>query len=96
VGEFTTEGKEPYPDLHLDRQKLVQIGDETAQGYVYTTEYIEERVGFYTRYLANLSILKHHREQADRNLDGYIFELAFRDGIYDATNKREDEISECA
>jgi hypothetical protein len=83
-------GSEPYPDFHLDRQKLIEIGAETIAGYVYSTEHIENQVGFYTRYLQRKDIMTSHRERANQNLDRYMFELAYREGVYADYRKVED------
>lgn len=86
---FSSEGTEPYPNLYLDKQRLLGIGAlvvrDTGIEYLYPIEYLETVVGQYTHFLADPDILPSHRERANRNLDGYIFELAFRDGVYDDT-----------
>ena len=87
VSEFTGEGFDQYPAMHVDRQKLWAIGDMVlsssgAVEYVYPTEYIEAQVNLYGRTLQRDDLLPSHRIRADRILDGYIFELAYRDGVY--------------
>ena len=85
MSDFTSEGHDPYPNFHLDREKLLGATDLPI-------EYLEAQVGFYTRYLGRTGIMESHRRRANANLDRYIFELACRDGVYDeVTNKLEDE-----
>lgn len=95
VSDFTSAGHDTYPNIHIDREVLTSIGDMALGNYVYTTEYLELKTDEYGRFLQRTDILPNHRTRADRNLDGYIFELAYREGVYDEiTNKLEDEVCE--
>jgi hypothetical protein len=99
MSDFTPEGREPYPDIYTDSKVLFAIGDMMLRKgqpvYIYDADYLELKTDQYGRFLQRVDIMPSHRERADRNLDGYIFELAWREGVYASTNKLEEETTSC-
>lgn len=86
---FTGEGFESFPSLYAD-SKLVSEFSE------WPTENLEARVHQYGQFLSK-ERMPRATATANRILDHLLFELAYRDGVYDEyTNKQEDELCQSA
>lgn len=94
---FIPGGYEAFPSLVSDSKRVGLLGDmrrnrEGKLEYVYSTERIEELVMQYGHYLAN-NPMPRGKATAERILDHLLFELAYRDGVYDEI-LNEDELCE--
>lgn len=84
---FASGGFEEFPPLYFDNRDIATISE-------WPTEVLEERVHQYGQFLSKPQMPR-ATATANRILDHMIFELAFRDGVYDEyTGKSEDELCE--
>lgn len=87
MSEFASQGFEPFPSLYADSQLISKFSE-------WPTEVIEARVTEYGQFLSKPQMPR-ATATGNRILDHLIFELGYRDGIYDEyTNKHEDELCE--
>jgi hypothetical protein len=82
---FIPGGFESFPSLYADTKQVAEFS-------TWSTEVLEERVNQYGHFLSTPQMPR-ATETANRILDHLLFELAYRDGIYDEyTGKQEDEL----
>lgn len=82
---FIPGGFESFPSLHTDNQRVGEFSE-------WSTEVLEERVHQYGHFLSK-DQMPRATATANRIMEHLLFELAYRDGVYDAyTGKQEDEL----
>lgn len=74
---FTSSGYESFPSLHVDNKLVAEFSS-------WPIENLEHRVNEYTAFLQRPDLMPRAREQAERVREHILFELAYRDGVYDA------------
>lgn len=89
MSEFATQGFAPFPDCYHDNLRVGSFSDLSDGGLDYLTDE-------YGRFAQRTDIMPRARTAANRILDHLLFELAYRDGIYESAPRMEDELSDCA
>ena len=78
---FTTEGYESFPSLYQDTQRLHEVGE-------WPYDVLENRVNEYGAFLTRQDLMPRAKATANRLLDHYLFELAYRDQVWDEVIKK--------
>jgi hypothetical protein len=91
MSEFTTQGNAPFPDCYHDNLHVKDFSAMSRDGLEYKTNE-------YGAFAQRDDLMPRARQAADRILEHLIFEMAYRDGVYDdvLNQKLEEEFSECA
>ena len=85
MSEFSSQGFESFPSLYADEQQVAEFSE-------WSTEVLEARVHQYGHFLSTPQMPR-ATETANRIMEHLLFELAYRDGVYDEqTGKQEDEL----
>lgn len=84
TNSFTGEGFAPFPSLYADEKRIREAAE-------LSTEVLERFVNEYGHFLSKPQMPR-ATATANRILDHMIFELAYRDGVYDETIKQENEL----
>jgi hypothetical protein len=86
VSEFTGEGFAPFPNTYEDNKRIGACSTLSDQ-------ILEDKCKEYVLFVQRKDIMPRAVSIAGRILDHVMFELAFRDGIYDEyTIKQEEEL----
>ena len=67
--------KPPFPPLFTDAQRVREIAE-------WPQEILEEKAMLYGQFLCE-DLMPRAKEQADYIMENVLFELAYRDGVYD-------------
>lgn len=86
MSDFTSEGFTPFPDCYHDNLRVATFSGLTDKG-------LDHYVSEYGQFLQRTDIMVRARVAGERVLDHLLFELGYRDGIYDdyINPKVEDE-----
>lgn len=87
MSEFTGNGFETFPSIHVDNKRVAEFSE-------WTTPVLEEHTSQYAAFLQRDDLMPRARAQAERVLDHLLFELAYRDGIYDEFIEKNDVCEE--
>lgn len=82
MSEFTGSGKEHFPHFYADTQKIAVFAEMEK-------EILERLCDEYTQFLSRDNIMPRAETTANRILDHIMFELAYREGIYDDYLEKE-------
>jgi len=87
MSDFTTEGFAPFPNTYEDNLRVASFSALTDAG-------LDHKVNEYGRFLQRTDLMQRARTAGERVLDHLLFELAYRDGIYDEyiSERIEDEL----
>jgi hypothetical protein len=83
MSEFSTEGFESFPSLYADNKRTAELSEWTIQ-------MLEERASQYVAFLQRDDLMPRAKAQADRMLDHMLFELQYRDGLYNEVPRAEE------
>lgn len=87
MSEFGSQGFETFPSLQPDNKLVGEFS-------TWTIDVLEARVHQYGHFLSK-EPMPRAKATANRVLDHLLFELAYRDGVYDEyIGKSEDELCE--
>ena len=90
MSEFTSKGGEVFPNTHSDLQYIHTVAE-------WNDEQLDHKVNEYGQFLQRTDLMPRAIKAANFIMDRLIFELAYRDGVYDPiVEKVEDEICEAA
>lgn len=94
MSEFSGEGFRPFPNLYYDLMRTGEYAMENPDGtYIYTADRLEAVILEYANFLRREDIMPRATATAEAIIERSLFELAYRDGIYDETTaKDEDEL----
>lgn len=87
MSEFSGSGFETFPSLHADTAKITVFAEMD-------TEILERLANEYTDFLARGNLMPRAEKTANRILDHVLFEMAYRDGIYDEYLNLEEVTNE--
>jgi hypothetical protein len=83
MSDFTTEGFESFPNIYVDNL-------QTHEFSTWNRAVLEARVMQYGTFLQQSDLMPRAKEGANRVMDHLLFELAWRDGVYDNQERVED------
>ena len=75
MSEFSSSGFESFPSLYADSKLVAEFSE-------WSTEVLEARVHQYGHFLSQEQMPR-ATETANRIMEHLLFELAYRDGVYD-------------
>ena len=82
MSEFTGSGFETFPHLYADTKKIEVFAEMDK-------EILERLANEYTEFLSRERLMPRAEATANRVLDHVMFELDFREGIYDEYLEKE-------
>lgn len=83
-------GDESLPNIYYDMLRTGEYAFENPDGsYLYTSERLEAVILEYANFLRRDNVMPRAEDSANTIIDRTLFELAFRDGIYDEPTEDE-------
>lgn len=90
MSEFTSQGGEVFPNTYSDLQTISEVAE-------WPIERLNHKANEYGKFLLREDLMPRALKAANFIMDRLLFEMAYRDGVYDPIiNKVEDEICEAA
>lgn len=84
MSEFASQGHESFPSLQSDNDRVGEFSE-------WSNENLEARVWQYGHFLSTEQMPR-ATKTANRILDHLLFELAYRDGVYDEYITKEETV----
>lgn len=76
MSEFSSEGHDSFPNFYADRESAKEVATWEADRLNY-------KIGQYTEFIVNGDPMPRALKAANTIIDLLMFELAYRDGVYD-------------
>ena len=80
MSEFSSEGYESFPSIYADTKLIHEFGALDRQ-------ILEDRLTTYIQFLKRDDLMPRARDNASRIREHLLFELMYRDGLFDDENE---------